>query len=135
MLAEIPRFLSPKGLGLVLTQSLIDNNGQLLIAEEILKIISQFFPRIQVRIIIQYEHLLTSEAQMRKIVKNSFSHFCLAVLEVKWAGQSRSPCVSIAEGRPIAKKLSDSIRVRKCQEFWRGYLINKCGDEISTKET
>lgn len=113
-------FINLDGKGYVMSQTIVNDNGDLLIKKEIEKFIKESGQPISVKINILFDHLLASQAQMQNMFNKSFSHFCLVVIELTMTGKHAK--IDISDSRPYLKRVSDALRVQACRRYWRGCL-------------
>jgi len=124
VLKSLPSYLTSKGVGYILCQTIITKENQFLIKTEIENWLNSAQPHVEVVISLLFEHLLSSESQMRQMRKNSFSHFTLVVIEIKKSNKYKDYVVSISDARPWAKRFSDRYRVKACNSYWDEYFNN-----------
>lgn len=116
VLDNIRRFLSADSKAIMITQTLVRNDGTLLIAEFLKSRKGFTFEILPV-----FEHFLASQEQARLLFEHGFSHFALVLVKVHSAIKGG---VSINDQRSLAKKASDYLRVNYCKRFWKEQI--KC---------
>ena len=126
VLNEIDKHLDTNGTAFILTQTLIDLNGNLLLHELALSIMHKISKCFCITTYLLYEHLLVSEESMRVIINQGFSHFVIILLEISGCEQHRSQ-IQIKDDRTFLKRISDKCRIRRCNRWWKRYLAVSSG--------